>query len=179
MKTLSILVIGFFFLLLVGKEHCCSSPSPKINRPGNRQKFWATSRQKSPTILHHLHVTHLKVITQENTLWNKLSKVPMPPGDGSEKAVLEWVLYEHKALKRHCGINAHYDCVTCLFATLVSLSRFNGVLSKLMHFNNIEYSTAPQSFTFVSPKSRDFSRLEITLPFACVVPPELPPLTTH
>ena len=112
-------------------------------------------------------------------MWNKLSKVPMPPGDGSEKAVLEWVLYEHKALKRHCGINAHYDCVTCLFATLVSLSRFNGVLSKLMHFNNIEYSTAPQSFTFVSPKSRDFSRLEITLPFACVVPPELPPLTTH
>ena len=89
------------------------------------------------------------------------------------------IWYEHKALKRHCGINAHYDCVTCLFATLVSLSRFIGVLSKLMHFNNIEYSTALQSFTFVSPKSRDFSRLEITLPFACVVPPELIPLTTH
>lgn len=93
--------------------------------------------------------------------------------------VPESVLYEHKVLKRHCGINAHYDCVTCLFATLVSLSRFNGVVSKLKHFNNIEYSTALQSFTFVSPKSRDFSRLEITLPFACVVPRELAPLTTH
>ena len=89
------------------------------------------------------------------------------------------IWYEHKALKRHCGINAHYDCVTCLFATLVSLSRFNGVLSKLMHFNNIEYSTALQSFTFVSSESCDFSHLEITLPFAFVIPQELAPLTTH
>lgn len=94
-------------------------------------------------------------------------------------AIRESVLYEHKALKRHCGINAHYDCVTCLFATLVSLSRFNGVLSKLMHFKKIEYSTALQSFTFVSSESCNFSHLEITLPFACVIPQELAPLTTH
>lgn len=128
LKTLSFFLIGFFFLLLVGKEYCCSSPSPKIKGPGNRTKFWATSSQKSPRILHHLHVTHLKVITQENTVWNKLSKVHMPPGNVSQKAVLEWVLYEHKAFIRHCGINAHYQCVTCLFATLICLSRFNDLL---------------------------------------------------
>ena len=45
-KPFPFFLIGFFFLLFVGKKHCCSLPSPKIKGPGNRTKFWATSRQK-------------------------------------------------------------------------------------------------------------------------------------